>query len=337
MTARFPLTAIVAIGAGALLSSCAYDPYAYGSPSVSTSVGYSNVGHGHVSSSIFISTGNSRWGYDPYCRSYYDYTTRCYYDPWLRGYYPRGYRPPVVVGLPHPHGWHSGMKTCPPPSQYRNYKLANYQNRHLAYRNLDHSWAKHVRPGSNSTHTTRPTTGPHNHRHQVGTTPNRTNPGWGHSGNQNNNRFMGRTTPPQNGHQTRPGENNGRNWSHSPSSNRGNTRSTPPSSGHTTHPSGHNNGRTWVQAPSNNRAGNPDGNRGYHGQSSASRGNSAVRTPTAGRTSNTTATTPARIRQDTRSHNAGSQANAERMAQFQAKINEFQNRQRSEMDRRFNR
>lgn len=143
------LLAALLTASGGLLSSCTYEPYAYGpSPrtSVSTSVGYSSGGH--VSSSVFIRTTNSRWGYDPHCRSYYDFTTRCYYDPWLRGYYPRGYRPPVIIGAPHPRGWRPGMKHCPPPVHVRSHRIADYHKRDYHYRKLNHSWAKHVRRGA---------------------------------------------------------------------------------------------------------------------------------------------------------------------------------------------
>lgn len=129
------------------LSSCVYDSGYYGPPAGSyrgsLSTTYSSPGYS--STSLFISTGNPRWGYDPYCHSYFDYTTRCYYDPYLNGYYPYGYRPPVIVGVPHPYGWRPGHRTCPPPRHYRNYKLRNHEHRDLAYRKLDHSWAKNVR------------------------------------------------------------------------------------------------------------------------------------------------------------------------------------------------
>lgn len=169
---------------GGLLSSCAYDPYVYGpaSPhtSVSSSVGYSSGGH--VSSSLLIRTSSSRWGYDPHCHSYYDYTTRCYYDPWLHGYYPRGYRPPVIFGAPHPHGWRPGMAHCPPPGHVRNHRIVNYHQRQQHYRNLHHGWAKNVRCStSESRHGSGGPTGHSNHplhaNHYVGG-----NPDW--NGNQ---------------------------------------------------------------------------------------------------------------------------------------------------------
>lgn len=129
--------AVLAAGAtGLLVSSCAYDPYYDG--------GYGYSG-GSYSSSVFISTGDSRWGYDPYCNSYYDYTRRAYYDPFLYGYYPVGYRPPLVYGVPHPHGWRPGMNHCPPPSRVRSYNLSNYRDREGAYRRGNFSWSREVR------------------------------------------------------------------------------------------------------------------------------------------------------------------------------------------------
>ena len=65
------------------LTSCYYDPYftsvgaTYG-----TSSGYYGGGS-RYSSSVYISTGNPEWGYDPYTYSYYNYRRRCYYDPYL--------------------------------------------------------------------------------------------------------------------------------------------------------------------------------------------------------------------------------------------------------------
>lgn len=141
MTTRLPLL-IAAAAIGAFLSSCAYDPYSYGYESGS-SVAYSN-NYG-ASNTVFIRTSNSRWGYDPYCRSYYDYTRQCYYDPYLNGYYPRGYRPPVIVGVPHPHGWRRGHGTCPPPRSVVHRNLNNYRNRHQQYCNLEQSWARDLR------------------------------------------------------------------------------------------------------------------------------------------------------------------------------------------------
>ena len=141
--------AIAAIGAAAAIAftSCAYDPY-YSSSSVggSYSSGYGDgygYGSSNFSTSVFVSTGNARWGYDPYCYSYYDYSRRCYYDPYLHGYYPVGYRPPIVYGCPHPSGYRRGY--CPPPSYVRYNTVSNYRNREYAYRNSSYGWAKQVR------------------------------------------------------------------------------------------------------------------------------------------------------------------------------------------------
>ncbi|MEO8614337.1 MAG: hypothetical protein ABI600_04290 [Luteolibacter sp.] len=141
----------VAVGAAAFLAftSCAYDPY-YSSSSVG---GYYGGGYGDgygyggssFSTSLFVSTGDPRWGYDPNCYSYYDYQRRCYYDPYLNGYYPIGYRPPVIYGCPHPYGWRSGSGYCPPPRGVRNVAVVNYRNRESAYRNSGYGWAGQVR------------------------------------------------------------------------------------------------------------------------------------------------------------------------------------------------
>jgi hypothetical protein len=133
--------------AGALISlgfvSCAYDPY------YSSSVGASySSGYGGGSTSVFVSTGDPRWGYDPVSYSYYDYHRRCYYDPYLYGYYPVGYRPPVVYGVPHPYGWRPGSGICRPPSRVTNVTISNYRNRESAYRGSSYGWARQVRQGS---------------------------------------------------------------------------------------------------------------------------------------------------------------------------------------------
>ena len=137
--------AVVALG----VTSCAYDPY-YSSTSVGGSYnsGYGQ-GYGYggssFSTSVLIGTGDSRWGYDPTCYSYYDYRRRAYYDPYLYGYYPVGYRPPVVYGVPHPYGWRPGSGYCRPPSRVSNVTVVNYRNRESAYRNSDYQWARQVR------------------------------------------------------------------------------------------------------------------------------------------------------------------------------------------------
>ena len=114
------LFAGVLAGLAALaVSSCAYDPYyAGGSYSSGYGDGY-GYGGSSFSTSIFVGTGNPRWGYDPYAGAYYDYNRRAYYDPYLYGYYPVGYRPRYVSGAPHPGGWSRGHSYCPPPSRVR--------------------------------------------------------------------------------------------------------------------------------------------------------------------------------------------------------------------------
>ncbi len=125
-------------GAAALLAtSCVYDPYY----TAESSYGYGG-GSGY-STSVFISTGDPRWGYDPYCHSYYDYNRRAYYDPYLYGYYPVGFRPPLVVGVPHPHGWRPNY--CPPPHRVRDHRLSGYHDRADLYRRNNFSWAGQVR------------------------------------------------------------------------------------------------------------------------------------------------------------------------------------------------
>ena len=147
-----PWTAAFGIAASLAFSSCTYDPY-YTSVGGSYSSGYGyDYGYGGsgFSSSIFVSTGDPRWGYDPYSYCYYDYHSRRYYDPYLYGYYPIGYRPPVVYGVPHPYGWRPGGGYCPPPRTVRNVTVVNYRDRERAYRSSNHSWAKQVRQKSYS-------------------------------------------------------------------------------------------------------------------------------------------------------------------------------------------
>jgi hypothetical protein len=134
------------------LSSCAYTPYdSYYEPSYS--VGYGE-GYGYggrsFSTSLFISTGDSRWGYDPGCHSYYDYHRRSYYDPYLHGYYPVGYRPVFVYGAPHPYGWSPGRNTIRPPSRVTNITISNYRDRKSSYRSSNYSWSRQVEQRSNT-------------------------------------------------------------------------------------------------------------------------------------------------------------------------------------------
>ncbi|MFU8892935.1 MAG: hypothetical protein ACNA8L_04840 [Luteolibacter sp.] len=136
--------AVTAFGLG----SCGYGPIhdggGYSRSSVAVGYGY---GHGYggnsFSTSFFWSTGDPRWGYDPYARCYYDHHRRAYYDPYLYGYYPIGYRPPILVGVPHPYGYRQGW--CPPPRRITNITVVNYRHRESAYRNTNHTWSKNVR------------------------------------------------------------------------------------------------------------------------------------------------------------------------------------------------
>jgi hypothetical protein len=132
------VSAIAGMVAALILNSCAYDPNY-----VNTSVGSSyrsgyGQGYGYggdsFSTSVFVGTGNPRWGYDPGCYSYYDYNRRAYYDPYLNGYYPSGYRPPVVYGISHPYGWRPGLAYCRPPSRVANVTISNYGSREASYR-----------------------------------------------------------------------------------------------------------------------------------------------------------------------------------------------------------
>lgn len=146
------LAGLVAGAAAFAVSSCAYDPYYSGasySGSYGQGYGYGNSG---FSTSVFVSTGNPRWGYDPYAGCYYDHTRRSYYDPYLYGYYPVGYRPHYVYGAPHPGGWTHGSSYCPPPSRIHSHTLTNYHNRAERYRSLDMAWSSNVRVSAPTDH-----------------------------------------------------------------------------------------------------------------------------------------------------------------------------------------
>jgi hypothetical protein len=169
MTKKFRALVGAAVGAVVALgfSSCTYDPN-YSSASVGGT--YSTGGYGYggsrVSSSVFISTGDPSWGYDPNCYSYYDYRSRRYYDPYLYGYYPVGYRPPVVYGAPHPYGWRPGGGYIRPPVRVTNVIIPNYQNREYRYRNSNYGWAKQVRsePQGGRYQSSRPSQGTYDNR-----------------------------------------------------------------------------------------------------------------------------------------------------------------------------
>ncbi len=135
-----------ALAAGTLVfaSSCYYDGY-YNSYGAYDSYGYSGGG---VS---FVYTNSDRWFYDPVVYCYYDRHRRAYYDPYLYGYYPAGYVPRPVYGVPHPHGWRPGQAYCPPPSNFRDRRLSNYNNRaDLLRSSRQYSWAGSVRERNDS-------------------------------------------------------------------------------------------------------------------------------------------------------------------------------------------
>jgi len=143
-----------AVGAAVSLAftSCYYDPYSTttsvgGSYSSGYGDGYGYGGSG-FSTSVFVSTGNPQWGYDPYCYSYYDYRRRAYYDPYLNGYYPVGYRPPIVYGVPHPYGWRRGSGYIRPPAYVSGSSIRGYQNRATLYNGTSYGWARQVRQQS---------------------------------------------------------------------------------------------------------------------------------------------------------------------------------------------
>lgn len=119
------------------LVSCVYDPYESG---FGYRTGTYGGGYRRIDTSVFISTGNSRWGYDPYRSCYYDYQRRCYYDPFLYGYYPVNYCPPRLPGSPHPYGWRPGLGVCPPPQNIRTVYLPNHQNRVNLYQAGTSGW-----------------------------------------------------------------------------------------------------------------------------------------------------------------------------------------------------
>lgn len=128
---------------GLSLSSCYMDPYA---SNVGYSVGYSNFsggGFGGFSSSVFVSTGDPRWAYDPSLYCYFDLQRRCYYDPFLFGYYPVGYVPVALRGCPHPYGW-GGSGLCPAPRSINVRTLSRYDQRLSNYAAAEYHWARRV-------------------------------------------------------------------------------------------------------------------------------------------------------------------------------------------------
>ncbi|MCH7226986.1 hypothetical protein [Haloferula sp. A504] len=129
---------LLAVGCLGLATSCYYGAYDYG---YSSSYGFSNGG-----STSFIYTNSDRWLYDSTIRCYYDRTRHCYYDPWVGGYYPRGYCPPVVVGVPHPYGW-NGRGKCPPPRNVHSGYINRHSDRLGHLRSSNYDWARNVRHG----------------------------------------------------------------------------------------------------------------------------------------------------------------------------------------------
>jgi hypothetical protein len=140
---RVFLVATASIISAVAVSSCAYNPH-YSSPSYSSGYG-SGYGSRNFTTTHFVRTSNSRWGYDPHTRCYYDYSRRSYYDPYLNGYYPVGYRPVYVQGAPHPHGWRTGHSYIAPPSRIHDHRLNNYQNRSDQYRSLNTDWSRNIK------------------------------------------------------------------------------------------------------------------------------------------------------------------------------------------------
>ncbi len=140
---RVFLVATAAVISAVAIPSCAYNPH-YSSPSYSSGYG-SGYGSRSFTTTHFVRTSNSRWGYDPHTRCYYDYSRRSYYDPYLNGYYPVGYRPVYVQGAPHPHGWRTGRTYIAPPSRIHDHRLQNYQNRPEQYRRLNTDWSRNIK------------------------------------------------------------------------------------------------------------------------------------------------------------------------------------------------
>lgn len=187
---------VAGFGIAAALSSCVDPYYATGGGSYNTGYG-TGYGYGdgygyggsNFSTSLFVSTGNPQWAYDPYCYSYYDNYRRCYYDPYLYGYYPIGYRPQAIYGCPHPYGWRQGSGHCPPPRTVRNMTVVNYRNRESAYRNSNYQWAKQVRQAPNH-YSDRNT----NSGYQFQKPNDGGNPGWNQTGSRPPTGTYGRST-----------------------------------------------------------------------------------------------------------------------------------------------
>lgn len=168
-----------ASAAALIFSSCTYDPAYSSSSSGGNSYGQGyGYGGSSFNTSLFVRTGNPRWGYDPSCYSYYDYSSRRYYDPYLSGYYPIGYRPQAVYGVPHPYGWNSSRGYCPPPRRVSNVTVVNYRDRESSYRNSDYSWARGVRGQAQAQ------SRPNSYRQEQPNYGNSTPRGWGRTGQE---------------------------------------------------------------------------------------------------------------------------------------------------------
>jgi hypothetical protein len=126
------------------LSSCYYDPF-----HTNIAYGQSFSSGGGYSSSIFVSTGDPRWAYDPSIYCYFDRTRNCYYDPFLYGYYPVGYVPIGIRGCPHPYGW-SGSGICPSPRSINTRYLSRYDQRLSNYASAEYHWARRVSASGSS-------------------------------------------------------------------------------------------------------------------------------------------------------------------------------------------
>ena len=125
-----PLRLLVGLLAATLLSSCYVSPY--GSSGYGTfSTSYRS--YGYAPPSYIIRTTNSRWGYDPYRRCYYDYHHRHYYNPVTYTYYRT---PPHRYKTAHyPKHYRKGY--CPAP-RYDYRKVKGLPPRHHYHRDRDH-------------------------------------------------------------------------------------------------------------------------------------------------------------------------------------------------------
>jgi flagellar biosynthesis GTPase FlhF len=138
------LKGAAAAASALFLASCYYDPYYSGGSYGGSGYGGGSYSSGGGLSTTFVYTSSDRWLYDPVVYCYYDRHRRCYYDPYLYGYYPVGYCPRPLHGAYHPHGWRPGSSYCPPPSNFRDRYLTNYQNRMANLKAANVAWAAKV-------------------------------------------------------------------------------------------------------------------------------------------------------------------------------------------------